>query len=284
MHRAMTNIKFSAFSDEYADSFEEQLRAMRDFNIGHIELRHADKKNVSVLTEAEVKEAKSKLDFYGIGVSAIGSPLGKITLDDDMDAHLETAKRVFNTANIVGAPFIRMFSFYAPEGKDVTAMRGEVFNALEKLVVLAREYGVTLCHENEAKIYGDVPSRCREIIDYFGGELKCVFDMGNFVLEGVDPYPAAYELLKKDIAYFHIKDALSAGAIVPPGKGEAKIGQILAAHKQYAKEDFFVSLEPHLQLFSGLNALVGRSFENPYQYEDAKSAFTDAVIKLKELI
>ena len=284
MHRAMTNIKFSAFSDEYADSFEEQLRAMRDFNIGHIELRHADKKNVSVLTEAEVKEAKSKLDFYGIGVSAIGSPLGKITLDDDMDAHLETAKRVFNTANIVGAPFIRMFSFYAPEGQDVTAMRGEVFNALEKLVVLAREYGVTLCHENEAKIYGDVPSRCREIIDYFGGELKCVFDMGNFVLEGVDPYPAAYELLKKDIAYFHIKDALSAGAIVPPGKGEAKIGQILAAHKQYAKEDFFVSLEPHLQLFSGLNALVGRSFENPYQYEDAKSAFTDAVIKLKELI
>ena len=280
----MTNIKLSAFSDEYADGFEEQLRAMRDFNIGHIELRHADKKNVSVLTKQEVKEIKEKLDFYGIGVSAIGSPLGKITLDGDMNAHLETARNVFQTANTVGAPYIRMFSIYAPEGKDVTTMRGEVFEALEKLVLLAREHGVTLCHENEAKIYGDVPARCREIIDHFGGELKCVFDMGNFVLEEVDPFPSAYELLQKDIAYFHIKDALSQGAIVPPGKGEAKIAQILAAHKQYAKEDFFVSLEPHLQLFSGLNALVGRSFENPYQYEDAKSAFTDAVIKLKELI
>jgi len=280
----MTNMKLSAFSDEYADAFEEQLRAMRDFNISHIELRHADKKNVSVLTEQEVREIKEKLDAYGIGVSAIGSPLGKITLDGDMDAHLETARNVFQTANVLGAPYIRMFSFYAPEGKDVTNMRTEVFDALEKLVLLARAHGVTLCHENEAKIYGDIPSRCREILDHFGGEMKCVFDMGNFVLEGVDPFPAAYGLLQKDIAYFHIKDALSEGAIVPPGKGEAKIAKILAAHSAYAKEDFFVSLEPHLQLFSGLNALVGRSFENPYQYEDAKSAFADAVIKFKELI
>ena len=107
--------------------------------------------------------------------------------------------------------------------------------------------------------------------------------MGNFVLEGVDPY-IAYELLKEDIAYFHIKDALSAGAIVPAGKGEAKIKEILSAHKEYAKEDFFVSLEPHLQLFSGLNAIASRSFKNPYQYPDQKAAFSDAVTKFRELI
>ena len=223
------------------------------------------------------------MDGFGIGVSAIGSPLGKIKLDGDMDEHLETARRVFETANVLGAKYVRMFSFYAPDGKEITAMRGEVLDALEKLVLLADSHGVTLCHENEAKIYGDTPTRCRELIDYFGGELKCVFDMGNFVLENVEPY-AAYELLKKDIAYFHIKDAFSAGAIVPPGKGEAKIAEILSAHRTYAAEDFFVSLEPHLQLFSGLNALVGRAFENPYQYTDAKSAFADAVEKFKELI
>ena len=279
----MVNLKLSAFSDEYADGFTEQLEGMRRFGIGHIELRHADKKNVSVLTASEVAEIKQKTDFFGVGVSAIGSPLGKITLDGDMDAHLETARRVFETANVLDAKYVRMFSFYAPDGKEITAMRGEVLNALEKLVLLARSHGVTLCHENEAKIYGDTPARCRELIDHFGGELKCVFDMGNFVLENVEPY-AAYELLQKDIAYFHVKDAFSAGAIVPPGKGEAKIAEILSAHRKYAAEDFFVSLEPHLQLFSGLNALVGRAFENPYQYTDAQSAFADAVAKFKELI
>ena len=95
---------------------------------------------------------------------------------------------------------------------------------------------------------------------------------------------AAYKLLQKHISYFHIKDALYAGAIVPAGCGEAKIEEILNVHKSYAKDDFFISLEPHLQLFSGLNSLVGRSFDNPYKYEDTKSAFTDATIKLRELL
>ena len=280
----MSKIILSAFADEYDPSLAGQLEGLARFGIGCIELRMIDGRNLSVLEKNEIMEVKKQLDAGGVRVSAIGSPLGKIRLDEDMNAHLEVARRVFDAANTFGAKYIRMFSFYAPKGEEITEKRSEVFDGLEKLVVLAREYGVTLCHENEAKIYGDVPARCREILDHFGGEMKCVFDMGNFVLEEVDPYPEAYELLQKDIAYFHIKDALVEGAIVPPGRGHAKIRDILEAHRQYAKEDFFVSLEPHLQTFSGLNALVGRSFTNPYQYEDGKVAFADAVTKLKELI
>ena len=67
------------------------------------------------------------------------------------------------------------------------------------------------------------------------------------------------------------------------GEGNAHIKEIIEAHRSYASEDFFVSLEPHLQTFSGLNALVGRSFKNPYQYADKKSAFADAVTKFKEM-
>jgi len=279
----MASIILSAFADEYADSFEEQLQGLCKLGISHIEIRHVDKKNISKLTKDEVLEAKSLLDKYGIKVSAIGSPLGKIKLDGDLDGHLETAKRVFEYANILGAKFVRVFSFYAPADKSIINMKGEVFSALEKMLALAKEHGVILCHENEAKIYGDIPARCRELLDTFP-DLMCVYDMGNFVLEGVDPYPEAYRLLKDRIAYFHIKDALAAGAIVPPGCGEAKIAEILSEHKKDAGGDFFVSLEPHLELFSGLNALVGRSFENPYKYPDAKTAFTDATEKLKKLI
>ena len=279
----MSNIIMSAFADEYATSFEEQLQGMRDFGIKYIELRHADGINVSCMSAEQIQNVKVLLDKYGIGVSAIGSPLGKIKLDEDLGAHLETAKTIFEAARTLGAKYVRVFSFYAPDGQNITDMRDEVFAAMEALLKLAREYGVTLCHENEALIYGDVPERCRELLDHFGGELKCVFDMGNFVLEGVTPYPDGYELLKNDIAYFHIKDALAAGAIVPPGAGEASIKEILAAHQKDTTADFFVSLEPHLQLFDGKNALVGRAFENPYQYADAKEAFADAVNKFLEL-
>lgn len=113
--------------------------------------------------------------------------------------------------------------------------------------------------------------------------MRCVFDMGNFVLDGYDPM-AAYKLLSDYIEYFHIKDAFYSGEIVPAGKGEAKIKEILDDYKVNGGKDTFITLEPHLQTFSGLNALVGKSFDNPYKYEDQKAAFTDAVEKLKDLL
>lgn len=280
----MGKIILSGFADEYSSNFTEQLEGMRSFDIGHVEVRGVDGKNVSLLTKDEVKEMKRKLDFYGMGVSAIGSPIGKVKLDEDINAHFEMARGVFETAGELGAKYIRMFSFYAPEGKNILDYKESVYENLSRLSDLAKSHGVVLCHENEAEIYGNIPTRCREIYDNFGGDIKTVFDMGNYVLEGVDPYPEAYNLLKDSIAYFHIKDALSAGAIVPPGKGEASIKEILADYTKYSNNDFFVSIEPHLQLFSGLNALVGRKFENPYKYNDAKEAFTDAVNKLKEIL
>ena len=122
----MGNLKLSAFADEYADSFDEQLRALTQFGIDNIEIRHVTGKNISVLSKKEVKEAKKKMDAVGIQASAIASPIGKIRLDDDMNAHLETAKHIFESANIMDTKLVRIFSFYAPDGKNITDMRNEV--------------------------------------------------------------------------------------------------------------------------------------------------------------
>ena len=277
------NLIMSAFSDEYADSIKEQCQSLNSFGISYMEMRGVNGKNVAILSKEEVKDAKNIVNDYGIKVSSIGSPLGKIKLDGDINAHLETAKCVFETAKELGAKNIRMFSFYLPDGKTRAECKGQVLDELEKLVKLSEEYGVTLCHENEALIYGESPEKCLELLEYFGGKLKCVLDMGNFVLDGYNPMDA-YKLLGKYIEYFHIKDALYAGAIVPAGKGEAQIKEILDDYKANGQKDTFITLEPHLQTFSGLNALVGKTFENPYKYNDQKEAFTDAVAKLKELL
>lgn len=279
----MKRLILSAFSDEYADGLKKQCQALNGFGISYMEMRGVDGKNVSTLSKFEVKQAKDVLNDYGIKVSSIGSPLGKIKLDGDLDGHLETAKRVFETANELGAKNIRMFSFYLPNGKTREECKGHVFDELGKLVQLSEEYDITLCHENEALIYGESPEKCLEILKHFDGRLKCVFDMGNFVLDGYNPMQA-YKLLQDYIEYFHIKDALYAGAIVPAGKGEAQIKEILDNYKANGKKDTFITLEPHLQTFSGLNALVGKTFENPYKYENQQVAFTDAVSKLKELL
>ena len=274
----------SAFADEYKADFDGQLSGLSEFGINNIEVRFVDGVNISALTPEALKEAKRKLDASKISVSAVGSPLGKVNTGDDLQAELCRAERVFQYANELECKNIRMFSFYLAENKSAEENRGIVFATLEKMLKLASKYGVTLCHENEAKIYGESPERCRELLDYFGGELKCVFDMGNFVLDGYKPYPDAYMLLRDYIEYFHIKDSLYAGAIVPPGCGEAQIAEIIKAHNEYAKGDYYITLEPHLQTFSGLHALVGKSFDNPYKFETQEAAFAVAVSKIKEII
>ena len=278
----MNKYILSAFADEYCPEFEKQLIALGVFDITHIELRFADNKNVSDMSDDEISMLKKLLDKYGIRVNSIGSPLGKISIDGDVDAHLKKTERVCKIAKMLGAPYVRIFSFYPPQGESILDYKDKVFETVGKMLDIADRYSVKLCHENEAKIFGEQPENCLELLEYFSGRLGCVFDMGNFALEGYDPV-AAYEMLSPYIEYFHIKDALGAGAIVPPGKGEARIEEILSLFASNGKS-VFVTLEPHLQTFSGLNALTDREFENPYKYDTLQDAFADAVDNIKEIL
>lgn len=276
----MHTLILSAFSDEYAEELEKQCEALVRFGIKYMEVRRADGKNVSEFTECEAKRIRKTLDAFGIGVSAVGSPLGK-TLPSE--ASTEQIERVFETAEILGAKYVRVFSFYLPEGAAPERCRGEVLAGMERIVAAGERHGILPCHENEAKIYGESPQRCLELLQYFGGKLGCVLDMGNFVLDGYDAWNA-YKLLEEHIEYFHVKDSLAAGAVVPAGKGEARIADILHDYRINGKKDTFITLEPHLQTFAGLNALVGKSFENPYKYENQEEAFADAVRCLRGLL
>ena len=280
----MAKILLSAFADEYNKDIDVQLEMLNSRGVKYIEPRFIGDKNIASLDAKEADGLAKKLTAAGISCSAIGSPLGKINLADDFAAHLEQAKNTFEVANRLGAKNIRMFSFYLREGESREAARGEVVEKLAKLLDLAESYSVTLCHENEAKIYGETDEYCLDILKEFGGRLKAVFDMGNFVLDGCKPYPKGYEMLRDYIEYFHIKDSLASGAIVPAGKGEANIAEIIKAHKAYAKGDFFITLEPHLETFSGLNKLVGKSFENPYKFESPEAAFLAGLDALEGIL
>lgn len=275
----------SAFADEYCPDLQGQVEAMAGFGISHIELRFLDGKNISTLTAGEAREAAAVLKAGGIRVSALGSPLGKFHLEKDFADHLERARRVYENANILETDRIRMFSFYLRPGQTRQEAKQEVLDKLGTLLDLADTFGVKLCHENEAKLYGESPEQCMELMEAFGGRLRTVFDMGNYTLGGYEPWPHGYELLKDYIEYFHIKDALAAGAIVPAGFGEAKIREILHAHSEHTGKPVLLSMEPHLQTFDGLNKLVDAvTFENPYQFPTQQDAFAEAVRCTKALL
>ena len=83
----MVNFRFSAFADEYSSCFDEQIKGLLLNNVRMIEVRGVDGKNISDLTLCEAKAIAEKLKAAGIGVSAIGSPIGKIEITDDRILH-----------------------------------------------------------------------------------------------------------------------------------------------------------------------------------------------------
>ena len=113
----MEHIILSGFSDEIAPELDLQLAALQEWDVTHLELRAADGVNVSDFTPEKVREVKAKLEAAGISVSSIGSPLGKIGIQEDFAPHLDKLKRTLEIQKELGAPYVRMFSFYIPRIK-----------------------------------------------------------------------------------------------------------------------------------------------------------------------
>lgn len=282
----MAEFILSAFADEYSPVFDEQIKGLIANDVHYMEIRGVDGKNISDLTPAEAKTVREKLDANGIGISSVGSPLGKISVADKFEPHLEQQKRVMELAHILGTDRIRMFSYYIPAGETPNSCRGEVFDRLGKMLDAAKEENIILCHENERGIYGDIAERCLDIQRYFGGEIKCVFDHANFICCDSEPYPKAFEMLKDYIFYMHIKDATKDKHMAPSGAGIGRIPETIDALRAYDKK-LFLTVEPHLQVFSGVDKLQDQGGKDGVvfnQYSSHAEAFAVAVSAIRDIV
>lgn len=238
----------SGFADEISPDLDVQVETLLGEGIKHLELRGVWGKNVLALTDAEIEAVKTKLERSRIKVSSIGSPIGKIKITDDFSQHFAAFDRALHVARVLDAPFIRIFSFFMPAGEDPLGYREQVLDRLSQIVRRVEGTGVTLLHENEKEIYGDIPGRCLDILMQINSpSLRAAWDPANFVQCGVRPYTEGFDALRPFIAYVHVKDGLLATAeVVPAGKGDGQWPETIAALRDTGFDGFF-SLEPHLQ-------------------------------------
>ncbi len=277
----MSIFKLCAFADEADPTVSGQIDALHGNDIELIELRGVDGKNVTELTCDEMRELRNRLDGEGIKVWSIGSPIGKIDINGDFDAHVELFRHTLELANIAGAGKLRMFSFFMnPE--DAPKYKNKVIEQLGVLVDVAKDSGVTLCHENEKDIYGDIASRCVDIHKALP-ELRAVYDPANFVQCGQDTLEA-WDLLAPYIDYMHMKDAGTDKVIVPAGKGAGNVPKLLENYA--AIGGGVITLEPHLYTFVGLAGLErdGATSVIGNNYSTKREAFDAGVNALKALI
>ena len=282
----MKQPKIYAFADEASPVIDKQIIAMKRNALQGLEIRNVDGESVAAISLDKAREVKGKMDAAGLTVWSIGSPIGKIDIEkDDFDAHMETLRHVIKVAKILGAENIRMFSFYIPQGKNPADYREEVLRRLHVMADAAEGTGVTLCHENEKGIYGDMADRCLEILEA-EPRIAGVFDPANFVQCGQDTWEA-WKLLGSKIKYMHIKDALFAdSSVVPAGKGDGQVEKILKEFLANGGE--CMTVEPHLTVFDALKTLEREGEKSrvggAYAYPSSDAAFDAACQALRALL
>jgi sugar phosphate isomerase/epimerase len=252
----MTQSRFilSAFADEISPEPKEQLDVLEASGVKHIELRSAWKTNVLDLSDIQVAEFKKQLDARGLGISAIGSPIGKISITDPFEPHLERFQRALELCKVFRTPNVRIFSYYFPEGKHCgpepakawAPYRLEVMNRMRHKAELAAKAGVRLLHENEYRIYGEAPELVVDLLKSVNHPgLQAICDPANYVHGGHDAWQG-WQLTKAWTVHFHIKDWVHGepkGRL--PGEGHARLLEIMADAVQRGYQGF-ATLEPHL--------------------------------------
>ena len=281
----MQELHISGFSDEIATSFDQQLAEFTKLGIQHIEMRGVDGKNVATLTLQEVEEVQQKLDAANIKVSCIGSPAGKIQITEAFEEHFEQFKHIVAIAEKLNVRYIRIFSFFIPEGQEPGQYKEEVIRRLKQMVAYIEGRDIVLLHENEKDIYGDIKDRCLEVYREINHpQFKLIFDFANFVQVGEDTL-TAYAKLKEFVEYFHIKDALNKdGTVVVPGEGDGAVSEILAQAIKEDKYSGFLSLEPHLVTFDGLAELEQDPVKQAKIERAPVEAFTQAHKALTRIV
>ncbi len=261
----------SGFSDEISPDPREQCEVAGGLGLKYLEIRSAWNVNILDLDADQLATLQQTLKEFDLSVSSIGSPIGKIGIAEDFEPHRERMRHAAEVARRLGAPYIRIFSFFIPEGDDPDRHRDEVLRRMRALADVAEQYDLVLLHENEKDIYGDIPRRCLDIVTSVDSpKLRLAWDAANFVQVGVRPFTEGYRQLRPYVQYIQIKDALLADAsVVVAGAGDGEVVETIRALRDDGFDGFF-SLEPHLANYNARGGFSGAEL-----WTSAWKAFTD---------
>jgi len=267
-------ITISAFADEIDPDLDAQMDVLSRQGVRFIDVRGIDNINIASMSLQQARQYHQRMKDKGFHVPSLGSPIGKIRIDQDFQQHLELLRHCCDLARAFGTREIRVFSFYASKGKKIEDQRAQVMDRLAGMVDLARQEDGLLWLENERDLYGWSPQGMLDIFATLRSpHLKCLFDPANFVYDGIAPYNQAWTKGLGDLTgYFHIKDKHpDQPHCCPAGRGHGQIPEILADLKN-RNWSGVMTVEPHMTRAEQFTGFTGPDL------------FGEAVQALKDLL
>jgi sugar phosphate isomerase/epimerase len=242
----------SGFADEAATDLDAQIKVLVDGGMSSIDLRNLDGFNIADFPIEQAELAKQKLDAAGIKVGMFGSPLGKIDIADDMAIDLDKLRHLAKLADIFQTRKVRIFSYFNEKGGSAELYQTESLSRMAQLKSLAIDLGLSLYHENERDIYGDLCDHVKRIADELrdpgpagsDGAFRMIFDFDNYNQCEEDVWQNWGQL--KDVTdAFHLKDSDKQCQHVPIGTGAGYANEILSDALSRGWSGH-LGLEPHL--------------------------------------
>ena len=216
----------SGFADEAANNKTavEQFAVFAALGLQYYCLRFINLgegvKNVMKLTRADIQKIRQLQDEYGLNVSSIGSPIGKVKLEDvddgtanifvPFETYLENDVLIAcDLAHSFETKLIRGFSFYHPKGRNPRDYVATVIDRIGKITETCHRHDLTFGLEVEANLVGQNGYILAEIYRQVNHPaLTLIFDGANLVVQGYleEELFAQYEAMKPGLGWFHVKD------------------------------------------------------------------------------
>ena len=227
----------SGFADEAATrkTADQQFSAFAALGLQYYSIRFIDVgggvKNVMKLTRSEITKIRHLQDEYGLNVSSIGSPIGKVKLanKDDGTANRyvpfkrylagEVAKAC-ELAHAFETKLIRGFSFYHPRGEDPRDHIPQVVDQLGQIAETCHRSDLTFGLELEANLVGQTGQLLAEVHRAVNHPaMLLIFDGANVVCQGYSTAEVVeqYKAMRSGIGWLHIKDYRSPKGGAKPG-------------------------------------------------------------------
>ncbi|TWU21496.1 Xylose isomerase-like TIM barrel [Novipirellula galeiformis] len=221
-----TPILLSGFADEAANEklAVQQYSAFAALGLKYYSIRFVDAgegiKNVMMLSDAEINHLVKMQSDYGLKVSSIGSPIGKVKLKDvddgtankfvPFDQYLkEDVARACDRAEAFGSKLIRGFAFYHPKGTKPEDHIDQVADQLSAIAEACDKRGLTFGLEVEGNLVGQSGRLLEAIAAKVNHPaMLTIFDAANIVTQGftADETYGEYLAMKPSLGWLHIKD------------------------------------------------------------------------------
>ena len=220
------SVILTGFADEVSNSktLVEQFAAFAALGLQYYSIRFVNLgsgvKNVMKLTTEEIHQVREMQNDYGLNVSSIGSPIGKVKLldieDGTKNAYIpfkeylaNDVKKVCEIAHLFETKLIRGFSFYHPRGTDPKDYLSQAVDQLGQIADLCHRSDLTFGLEVEANLIGQNGWILNEIYRQVNHPaMLLIFDGANLITQGytAEEVFEQYEAMKPGLGWLHIKD------------------------------------------------------------------------------